>query len=182
MRDYGCELFHTASNAENGKYVPNYNTACFRGLATLRFRQDVLEKDIVYIDQYTYPLTEKYIPLIISLVNKITPCSIVDGYIRVQLLSTYDQSLIVLNFIRNLWNQPWSFKNYNEEFFRALAKGRRKDPIARLTAANKVACTNVKATYIGHSNCFAGNTLKIKTTEELLKFKGTEIQTFLTKE
>lgn len=124
----------------------------------------------IYISQFDDPATIKYQRRLLTLIDKITPCKIVtiDGtrYIKFKMLQTYNQSLILLNFIRNLWHEP--IPGYAEKFFTSInkSKDQYKDPLARLTWANREACD--KAFYMGHCNVHDKKLLKIKTTKELL--------------
>lgn len=178
MRGFECEL---KNKLKNGTYERNYNNACFSDINRIPNNEKLLENNAAYISEFEDESTKKYIKLLLRLINKITPCTIVDGYIRFELMPTYNQSLILLNFIRNLWNEPNSYEGYSEKFFKALVKGRMEDPLARLTNANKIACTEIRSLYSpGHSNCHPGGKLKVKTTDDLRKFKGTSTQTFLT--
>lgn len=182
MRGFQCYLYH---KLKDDTYIINTVSACYAGIRHLHLRDDLLEPNIVYIDKYKEPETEKYIELIIGLVNEITPCSIQDGYIKFQLLETYDQSLILLNFIRNLWNKTEPLRRYSEEFFEILSKEILEDPLSRMMSANKKACSKAEVwgnlSYPpGHSNCHTEETLAIKTVEELLSYKGGSTKQFLT--
>lgn len=183
MRNYNCYIY-----TKNGKDLErNSNTACFAGI------KFYAPETTVYISQFRQPETEQYIDLIVTIINKITPCQIIkinnEEYIEFKLLNTYDQSLILLNFIRNLWNKiskDFYEKNekkfYNIEFFEILKNYKKyREPLKRLTYANKKACEIFKLGYTGHSNVFEHSTLKIKTTKELLNFKGLYIKNFLQK-
>jgi hypothetical protein len=161
---------------------------------------DPLEE--IYISQFDCPETAKYQDLLIGLINEITPCSFetVNGvkYIKYRLmdagaaegifLGQYNKNLILLNFIRNLWHEPPSGgglkAGYLARFFTALAKSdeKYKDPLQRLTWANKEACEFNKTPYKyspGHSNVHESHTLKIKTTAQLMAFKCNSTGEFL---
>ncbi len=106
----------------------------------------------------------------------------------IKLLSTYDQNLILLNFIRNLWHSPTETcfpttdNRYATYFFEALEKSTYIDPLKRLTNANKKACE--KYGYkrnVGHSNVAIGSSLVLKDKESLLKWQGVVTNQFLTK-
>jgi hypothetical protein len=131
----------------------------------------------VFIDKFNHPKTAKYQSLLISLINTITPCSIVtrDGkkYIKFKLMKTYDQSLVLLNFIRNLWHEPLS--GYSVDFFKMLKGAKYKDPLARLMWANKEAVKMNKRQPIyalGHSNVHPFDRLKIKRASMLKRYCG----------
>lgn len=196
MRGFSCTYYY-----KNGsKFEQEGNQSCWAGINSISYagefkkslfkeelRKDkyltfpdiIKEIDTIYIDVYTYPETKKYIPLLISLINEITPCSIVDKYICFKLLSTYDQSLILLNFIRNLWYQP--FIGYTDTFFTILSTDTKyKDPLERLTHANSIGCSKAKNGYgMGHSNVHIGVNLIVKNTKQLLEYKGGSTRTFL---
>ncbi len=138
---------------------------------------------VVYIDDFHQEKTKKYQSLLVKTINKITPCKIVKKpngkrYIRIRLLRSYDQSLIILNFIRNLWHEPE--QGYTEKFFEALKKAEHKDALEKLTWANKEACPNVMYSP-GHSNVHKKDLLKIKNSKQLLEYKGNDTYMFLTK-
>lgn len=138
---------------------------------------------VVYIANFDEEETRKYQTLLISTINKITPCRIVkkpnkQKFIRLRLLKSYDQSLIVLNFIRNLWHEPT--EGYTSAFFEALSKAKQKDRLERLTWANKEACAKNLLYSPGHSNAHKKELLKVKNSKQLLKYKGNCTYTFLT--
>lgn len=182
MRGYSCYLYHLKT--KDSDLIPNNNNACFAGLTDYKRKlTDYFENDTVYIKDYKEPETEKYIDLLIENVNKITPCEIVTikdiNYIKFKLLDTYDQSLIVLNFIRNLWHSPIS--NYHIDFFTKLSELKDEDGLINLLTANKYACSKQNKDYpMGHSNHHPSDRLVIKSTEELLKYKTSNTTYFLT--
>lgn len=181
MRGFDVYMFHLAKDQTEQKYVKNYETACFADISRLHKRENIIEKDIIYLDDYIYPETEEYIDLVVKTINEITPCSIEDGYIKVKLLPLYDQSLIVLNFIRALWDG--NYPNYSESLFDALSKETEGDALEKLLKANKIACqqSNIRENN-HHSNCYEYEKLKIKTIEQLLEFKKNSTYIFLTQE
>lgn len=127
----------------------------------------------IWIDKWKEPETEAFAPELVSVINDITPCQITeDGLIQIRLLETYRQSLLLLNFIRNLWHEPCD--GYTGAFFKSLVedKGKYPDPLARLTWANKCACKASKfknACGVGHSNAMTGwNSLTIRLKPHLL--------------
>ncbi len=145
----------------------------------------------IFIKDFEYNETKEHIYNFIKLINEITPCEIVKineiKYIQIDLLDTYDQSLIVLNFIRNLWynptNQFGSIINedsYCTAFFKNCFTKEYEEPLSQLTYANKIACevSKVNGAY-GHSNINHHFKLKIKTLEELLAYKGQSTIEFL---
>lgn len=146
-------------------------------------REKVFHGKKIYIDQYKCPETEQYIPLLTATINEITPCQVVTiknhEYIEYQSLATYNQNLILLNFIRNLWHEPSRHQGYSVRFFEALKTATQADPLERLTWANKEAC--ITTTYSpGHSNVHTKSALKIKNSEQLRKYKGDSTTVFLT--
>lgn len=182
---YSC--FYYAKKAD-GSFEMNDNTACWAGVVAWTGRKP---KEI-YIDRYEREETVEYVPILVKELNKITPCSVVEEgnkkYIKFQLLPTYNQSLVLLNFIRNLWHNPkdynWKNKDMNtvyfHVFFETLKKSRYKDGLKRLTTANKKACEASKAISAGHSNMHPANLLKVKDSESLLSYKGQSTDYFLT--
>ena len=113
------------------------------------------------------------------------------------MISGYDNNLILLNFIRNLWNCPLQYvpvhrgngknmlKDYTSVFFETLYKIEEKDPLKMLIEANIEACRPLVYNHNtivgpGHSNAFPSRFLKIKNVDELLKYKGTSVRSFLT--
>lgn len=150
----------------------------------------------IYIDNYKTEKTKNDIKFLIDLINEITPCSIVKiknkDYIEYKLLETYDQNLILLNFIRNLWNHPGvshtegaqepPLPNYIDIFFDELKKSEYKDPLQKLTDANKKACVDYReCNYgLGHSNVHTAKDLTIKDSKSLLKFESSSTRLFLT--
>jgi hypothetical protein len=173
------------------------NNACWGGLANPHyfshdliialkvgelFYPTLLAGQDLFIYHYKVTKTEKYIPLLVSILNGITPCEEVEHsgekFLKIKLLRTYDQSLVLLSFIRNLWHSPIS--NYSVCFFNHLEKlTTLSDPLERLTTANKMACDDCPfVCEPGHSNVYKG--LVVKTTEQLLAFEGFSTRAFLT--
>lgn len=176
MRGFQCHIYHL--NGKN-ELIKNSNTVCYAGI------RHYTPKTEIYIEQYEEPeitLVER--KRLIKLVNKITPCSFVTidnrNFIKFQMLHSYDSSLVVLNFIRNLWYPGAAHdKGYdNKLFFEKLKDKTYKDPLSKICYANKLACE--KAFYSqGHSNIHRGASLKIKTVEELKKYNGSSTSGFL---
>jgi len=149
----------------------------------------------IYIDNYKTEKTKDNIKSLIDLINEITPCSIVKikdkDYIEYKLLKHYDQNLILLNFIRNLWNHPGvshtegaqelPLPKYIDIFFDELKKSKYKDPLQKLTDANKKACVDYrKCNYgLGHSNVHTAKDLKIKHSTSLLTSIPSSTRDFL---
>jgi hypothetical protein len=188
---------------EGDTLIMNTNQSCWAGITKYYIGQSSYNtskgltpgKEIIYVAKFREKETEEYIPLLIRLINKITPCEIVtideQEYVKITLLPRYDQSLIILNFLRNLWSCPsvnsGSFntptgKKYIPIFFETLKLARlHRDPLKRLLHANLEACkaANVQSG-IGHSNINPFHLLKLKTKEELLAYEGKSTSTFLT--
>lgn len=149
MRDYRC--YYDYRNAE-GNWLKSPNISCWAGIDDI---SRTYPGTTIRISKWKCPETKKYAKLLTRLINKITPCYISEGYIYYKLLTGedtwewYDRNLFVLNFIRYLWNFP--DKNYGNldfdtysitastVFFTELAKSRYRDPMMRLTKANKLA-------------------------------------------
>lgn len=188
----------------NNNYIPNGNQACWAGIGSFYKYFGLIhktnEENTIYINNFRLKETKKYIPLLIKYINKITPCSLETinnvEYIKFQLLGTYDQSLILLNFIRNLWYSPdvtYDYYNGKKEFgtdkkfyfnyfFENLKKSKYREAFKRLTYANKRASELIKCySSLGHSNLGNGEKLKVKTIPELLEYKGDNISNFLIK-
>lgn len=140
-----------------------------------------MKEKTIYIDNFTELETIEYQDLIVSIINEITECQfhqrLFKRYIKFRLLETYDQSLVLLNFIRNLWYEPKI--GYSKIFFEKLKIAEHKDPLQRLTWANKEACHETIYPP-GHSNYFPRSMLAIKTKEDLFNFKDNRISVFLT--
>lgn len=178
----------------NDKLVPNTNTSCWAGIRIYNFRQESID---IYIEDYEYEETIKYIPLLIKTINKITPCEIVTiddrSYIKFRLLNTYDKSLLLLNWIRLLWYSPYC-SLYKKDattsinFFESLKKRRDRDYFVRLIKANIDCQKDILEVYSnGHSNVVINSDirkkLKIKTSEDFNNFTDDScfaIRTFLT--
>lgn len=195
MRGFQCDYYIKDKNNELTKEGINklgnfaiYNS-CWSSL------QQLPAGSFIYIDNYETEETKDSIDLLLKLVNEITPCSIVNikdkDYIEYKLLEHYDQNLILLNFIRNLWNEPGIghlegkgapfVPDYSTIFFDVLKKTRYKDPLKKLTHANKKASVNYKLNGYGpgHSNVQGYDELKIKDVKSLMDFKGNSTRTFL---
>lgn len=182
-----------------GKFEKAMASACWSMLNYTAFFKPGLnggyslfaEKDI-WVGRFVEPETAEFVPEVVATINEITPCVLEERVgvlsseplIRVRLLKTYDQSLILLNFIRNLWHDPSQMAGYGRTFGQKLREARAlySDPLARLTWANREACQKHPYPYgsPGHSNCHRPKELKVKTARELLDWNGTSTYTFLT--
>lgn len=187
MRYYNCYI----STMQEAVLVRNTNTACFAGLKQY-FYIERKDQETIYISNFKEKETEIYVDLIVEVMNKITPCEVVKiedvEYIKFKLLDGYDRSLVLLNFIRNLWYGIGDYyaKNksqYNIKFFEVLKTSKKyKEPLKRLTYANIEACKYVNVRSMGHSNTHVYSTLKIKNTKQLLKDDVKSTSEFLNKE
>lgn len=191
----------------DNNYIPNGNQACWAGIGSFYkygynkgLKKETNEENTIYIIKFRSKETEQYIPLLIKYINKITPCSLETinnvEYLKFQLLNTYDQSLILLNFIRNLWYSPdvtYDYYDYKKQFekdkkfyfhyfFENLKKSKYREAFKRLTYANKKASELINSfSGSGHSNLGNHQKLKIKTIKELLEYQGNSVYEFLIK-
>jgi hypothetical protein len=173
LRSYAC-YFGFEADKKAGTRFSVQSHACWGGVQY----QYGPKRDCVIIDKFTYASTAKYQRLLISLINEITPCSIITRkskkYIKFKLLGTYDKSLVLLNFIRNLWHEP--LPGYSKDFFEVLRTSKKyKDPLARLMWANKKAVEMNARKIIyspGHSNVHPPERLKIKRSYMLKRMKS----------
>jgi len=196
MRGYQCHFYHL--NVQN-KLEKNNNDACWAGINGplgkgwgFNIKMDKENEKFIFVDRFVEKETQAYIPLLIRILNKVTPTELVeiDGkqYIKTKLLGTYDQSLIILNFLRNLWSCPTvfngtqaRFKDYIPTFFETLKTARKyKDPLKRLLWANKIACEKAGCVSMGHSNIHSHDKLQIRPMEELIAYNGHSTMEFLT--
>lgn len=166
---------------------------------------EVFDEVYILIDHTKGLVAEDSLNKVIELVNKITPCKIIKKTVSVEeishdnayfkpyldkellllkfdLLKTYDQNLILLNFIRNYWYSPKD--DYSKNFFELLNNKefcKFRDPLKILTNANKEACrlNSVMNSY-GHSNTQPHDRLKVKTKQQLLDYAGFSTASFLT--
>lgn len=197
MRSYNCFLYH---KTKTGGLVKNSNDACYAGLKKWWNPEgndwnsrpnDWANDPYVYIHKFREPETVQYIPLIIRLVRKITPCKIVkiDGaeYIKIKILDTYDQTLVLFNFVRYLWCAAtfigWKdgLDKFTSVFFETLKKATNmREPLERLLYANKEACRVIDYNgYAGHSNIGPHAELAIKNTQQLFAYRGNTTSGFL---
>jgi hypothetical protein len=198
MRGYECHHYKMIDSKK--KILEKCdNSACWAGING-QIREGVED---IYIEKFKEPETEIYIKHIVGIINKVTPCKLVSikktVYIKYKLLKKFDKDLILLNFLRNLWNKnniPYrslmSLKNderinlesqYTLIFFKTLKSNFKiyKDPVQRLTHANFIACKTLEITNSPtHSNVHNYTNLKIKDTKSLLESKFNSTMTFLT--
>lgn len=129
--------------------------------------------------------SEERLNVLIRLINKITPCSVKTkgktNYIKFKLLTRYDNNLFLLNFIRNLWYCPVGY-NIDLFFNELLNNKKRICSLRKLMDANIKACKNV-IQYRHHSNALNNlyhAKMVTRTKKELLSWKGTNLDNFMT--
>lgn len=187
--NYKCD--YLIKNEKNELIKHGGSNACWSSLNTMSYYSVKPIDGHIYIHSYNrnkniYSLNN--LKSVIKLINKITHCELVreifDGkkqsFIKYKLLKTYDQNLILLNFIRNLW---WEQKHYDcKKFFEYLKNNinEDKDPLEILLEANRDASPSINVLK-DHSNSINKNHAVIKTSKELLKYKGSTTIGFLTK-
>ena len=197
MRGYECHHYKMIDSKKK-TLEQHYNSACWAGIAS-QIREGVED---IYIAKFKEPETEIYIKHIVGIINKVTPCKLVSikktVYIKYKLLKDFNKDLILLNFLRNLWNInniPYDkliiLKNverteiqlqYTSIFFKTLKSNFKmyKDPVQRLTHANFIACKSLEITNSPtHSNVHKYDLLKIKDTKSLLESKVHSTMNFL---
>lgn len=199
MRNYSCFTYHKSDKG----YIRNSNVACWLGIksydkGTTIYLSDFDEPETERYQDLLIKIIDQITPCrIIKREEKIFHTEItydyernrrathmvlqpnpkIDRLIKFKLLGSYAQSLVLLNFIRNLWySRPHT---YSANFFKALVTIVETDPLRRLCRANQRACSTDKHLYGGdHCNVYAG--LQIKSAKELLKYQGTSVREFLT--
>lgn len=182
MRGYETYAYQMIQEYDHSKNIYKDKGMGLEQYACWSHINSYLKKDLL-IGNFDDPTTRKYQEILIEIINKITPCEIIKidkfNLIKIQLLSTYDQSLILLNFIRYLWCDYGKFDYLL--FFDFLENDKLYDePLEKLTFANALA--SVYNNYSGdHSNKVVPKLAKIKNTEQLLSYKGNSTQQFLTK-
>jgi len=186
MRGYDCHYYYMTSNKE---LVKNSNSACWAGINNTPYiKKGKVIKNTIYIERFENEVivNNKHIVRLVNLINNITPCKIVSikkvKYIKFKLLGTYDQNLIVLNFIRQLWYECFTLFD-SISFFDELKKTKRKKEVDSLYFIMSIFKKHViwdKESYTsGHSNFIKG--IKPKKTSDLLKYKGNSVAKFLIK-
>lgn len=130
----------------------------------------------IFIKNFTCLKTQRNQSLLVKIINQITPCKVVtinkEKYIKYKLLKYYNNNLVLLNFIRNLWYSPRI--GLSSYFFKVLRKLHKyfpdADPLEKLTRANKITCGKYHIFYQEHhSNCNSKSDLKLKTKCQLKK-------------
>lgn len=181
MRGFNCYYYN--GTQEKRELDRNYNISCWAGIK-IKYGSTHLVNTI-YIDEFNDDLTKEYQELLISIINEITPCEIIKEknveLIKIKLLKTYDQCLIILSFIRYLWCNYGKFNNIL--FFETLKNDTTyTEPLERLTHANILASASCSGYYGDHSNSVKPSDGKIKNTKQLLEYKGLSTQKFLKSE
>lgn len=177
LRGYEC---HVYKERQDGDVVKG-GTACFSYVVSL-FAEKIKH---IYIDTH-FAVNEKDLKLLVYIINKITPCSIVVHekiqtdfpVIKFNLLyGTYKQNLLLLNFIRYLWNEP--AYHFQEEFFKRLRDFKTiKDPMLRLTTANQTS-VNDKSSDQSCGHCNIVENVRTVTLKEFMESNIKDIQVFL---
>lgn len=174
LRQCGCTACWALVNRaywldEKGSYTPS--------------RQ--LTNEDIYIFQFRDPATERHLSLLVGIINEMTSCALVTvgdrEYLRFRTLHHYEASLVLLNFIRNLWHEPVTCKGYADRFFDFLGRSHEVygDPLQRLTWANREACPEELPYSPGHSPCHARRWCQVRHSDDL-KTLTTSATTFLT--
>jgi len=166
-----CSSCFNYKRHEEGSLLVCYNTACWSGVNTLG-----LNKIDIFIYDFDEPTTNQYQDLLVRIINEITPCEIVTInnkiYIKFRTLEAYENSLVLLHFIRNLWYEPGTHTGYSLKFFRYLEEidkeCKKKDPLVKLTEANKKACDKIKWVYSTPGHSPITNVKCSRTMKELL--------------
>lgn len=177
LRGYECHVYKEMKSGDMAKG----STVCFSYVRHL-FAEKV---EHLYIDTH-FAVNEKDLKLLVDIINEITPCSIVVHekiqtefpVIKFNLLyGTYKQNLLLLNFIRYLWNEP--AYHFQEEFFKRLREFETiEDPMLRLTTANQTSVNKNSADQVcGH--CNITKNVRTVTLKEFMETKFDEIQSFL---
>lgn len=198
MRGYEC-YHYKMIDSKKKTLAKHDNSACWAGISD-QIRNKVED---IHIAKFKEPETEIYIKHIVGIINKVTPCKLVSikkqVYIKYKLLKDFNKDLILLNFLRNLWNinnipydKLMTLKNverteiqlqYTSIFFKTLKSNFKiyKDPVQRLTHANFIACKTLEIINSPtHSNVHNYTQLKIKDTKSLLESKVHSTMNFLT--
>jgi hypothetical protein len=192
MRIYACYYDITL---KDGTKHQNGNTACWAGInrfycyvngeCTPSFhfnaRKNFLKDDTIFIKRFKEPeISFKEIKLLCKLIDEITPCKLDYKHRRIKYTMVdlgYNNNLILLNFIRYCWYEP--YKGFSKLFFETL-ENNTGDAMQRLTHANKVASEIYHGSTFspGHSNVHKN--LKIRTNAEFLSRSMDSTASFLT--
>lgn len=183
MRGFDCYYYYMTDKKE---FVKNGRTACWAGICAPPNSKGVIA-DTLYIYKFenVNVVDNKQIVRLVNLINNITPCKIVtikkEKYIKYKLLRTYDQNLVLLNFIRQLWYENCRAAFDFKKFFDELQKTRRKkevDPLFFIMDIFKkyIKYDNTQYAFT-HSNFIKG--VVPKTKEQLFKYNGNSVAQFL---
>lgn len=193
MRDYGCVYYHLD---KDNNLVKNNNISCWKGIdksytfsmhANINGKYQKIDllkskKDYIYITNYIQPeVTDQQRKRLLYLINKITSCKFIKiknvVYIEYKMIEGYDNNLILLNFIRNLWcigDKGFDYKG----FFNSILnpKPRNQDVLIYIMNCFK---NNIitPPNYQDHSNIICN--IIPKTKDELLSYKGKSTKEFL---
>lgn len=155
----------------------NCMSPCFSFIAN-RDYYGINENLIIDLNKFSEIIDLKHVNKIIELINKITICELTkENKIYYKIIDFekpyyYNKNLVLLNFLRLIWYNPYEFMYNDEEFFNNLYI-EHEDPMYILTTANQKACDKyIKSYNISHSNgCFKPN---VKTLKDFNNFKFTE--------
>lgn len=143
MRSYGCTYYAKI----NGEFILNTNQACWAGIDKIMYwkinNYKLLPK-VIYIADFQDYIKEDYINKMIYIINKITPCRIINyknkkyiAYRFIKDATWYNNNLVVLNWIRGLWHHQRGLKDV-EEFYQDIMKyDDNEDPLYFLMSCNK---------------------------------------------
>lgn len=166
----------------------------------IKYNNGCKEEREIYISNFTYDVTKKYVKTLVDIINKITPCKLVIQNdvqcIKFKLLKNYDSSLLLLSFIRTLWYNPLPIQYlekkdtdedkliYIKTFFNLLKELQNKidDSMELLLTAHKKALESIKIPndYSDvHSNIYASEKIQIKSTKDLLDYEGATTKGFI---
>ena len=197
LRGFQCYYYKL-----DDKYIlrQNSNTSCWAGLKNapstytyyegegnnIKSITPIFTDNYIYIDKYKQDrVSEKSVKRIVELINKITDCSIVKineiDYIKYDCLPNHYQNLTLLNIIRMLWYAPHNFNNRTFLQKSIFEDDSTEDPLSFLL---RIIDLNIDKTqtYIGYGDhsCIYKNIIITRTKEDLLNYKGTSMQYFLT--
>ena len=149
-------------------FTDTVSRGCFGGIGNAPGR-------VVYISHFRCEYTEKYIPLMIRIINKITPCALVEHkgkeYISYTTVKGYDANLILLRFLKMLWDNRPS-KEIQLYFLEQLANSKFNDMLAKLTTALKKTTEKFpdQTNHYLHTSIFTGVAPEVKEVKDLVDF------------
>jgi len=166
MRNYSCYY----GKYVNKKVIKSNSSACWASIDRDGFEY----VQNLYIYKFEEPdITYEQIKLLVSIVNQITPCSIVTHkkikYIKYRKIKGYIKNLIILNFIRALWHETGGILS-SQLFLNSLKNPKviYEDPLEKLLYSYKESFINVNSPY----NVFDHNNFHINLSIiNLKKFK-----------